>query len=150
MIGKEITNIDLLKESEALFTINIAAKRAEKIFRTSKSKSGKCSKKKLEHKLNKLYEMKKEIIEKAIASDCAVIRGIHSKVDANGHKMDLLYYKFGNYGFHVPVVDSSEVGQVPHLGEYVQKKYSKSSKNKYSRSKAKSILKKWMLSYGDE
>ncbi|PIH61533.1 YkyB family protein [Paenibacillus sp. LK1] len=149
MIGKEITSSDLLKESEALFTINKAAKRAEKIFRTSSCKSGKCSKKKLGNKLNKLYEMKRHIIEKALTSDLAELRGIHSKFDAIGNKEDLLYYQFGKYNFHVPV-DSYEICNVPYLGEYVQKKYLKRNKSKYTTSRAKLILNNWMLEYRDE
>ncbi|WP_063565482.1 YkyB family protein [Paenibacillus sp. O199] len=149
MIGEEITNNDLLKESEALFTINKAAKRAEKIYRNSSCNSGKCSKKKLGKKLNKLYEMKREIIEKAMTSEHAELRGIHSKFDWFGNKEDLLYYRFGKYNFHVPV-DSFEKSNAPYLGEYVQMKYVKKNRCKYTTRKANMILSNWMLEYGDE
>jgi hypothetical protein len=126
--------------SEALFVINKAAKRLTRVIYNNREREGKCSRNKLIDKQNALYEMKEKIIHSNLENGNIQGIGIHKRVNENCKENFLIYYRFGDYVFHLPA-KQTDLSSLPFLGEY--KKRSELSRHAISSmgvKKAKSIL----------
>ncbi|ASA21809.1 YkyB family protein [Paenibacillus donghaensis] len=137
-----MNNTDL---EEALYVINKAAKRLKHIrYKTGYSKS-KCRTDKLFRKQESLYDLKKQIINKALLDGIANKTGIHKLKKSNGEDINFMFVRFTNRTFHIPV-EPNECSAMVDLGEMVYRPYGSIDRtNNISTMKAKNILSRYLF-----
>ncbi|MEK4432975.1 YkyB family protein [Paenibacillus sp. FSL M7-0802] len=113
-INSEIIN-EGVDVAEALFTLNQAAKRLNRLLWYNKKMSnGKCAQHKLIKLQQKYYSLKEDVIANLVDNGLAEVIGIHSK-EVYGNRTYFTYYRVGNYKFHLPTKTNEGL---PYLGEY--------------------------------
>jgi|GEM_PF-3743507 len=137
-----MNNTDL---EEALYVISKAAKRLKHIrYKTGYSKS-KCRTDKLFRKQESLYDLKKQITNKALQDGIANKTGIHKLKKSNGEDINFMFVRFTNRTFHIPV-KPCECNNMIDLGELQFRKYELIDReNSLSTIKAKTILNEYLF-----
>lgn len=130
---------------EAVYTINKAAKRLKYIrYKTGYTKS-KCSVEKLLKKQEYLYDLKNQIINKALLEGVANEEGIHRVKKSNGDEISYVYVRFTNRSFHIPV-GSIECKITNDLGNLSYRTYVPfKGSNGFNTGKAKNILNSYLF-----
>lgn len=130
---------------EAVYTINRAAKRLKHIrYKTGYAKS-KCSADKLLKKQESLYDLKKQIICKALLEGDASEEGIHKLKNSSGEEVNFKFVRFINRSFHIPI-ESNDCVSMNDLGCFEYRPYKQiDHTNGLTAMKAKNVLNKYLF-----